>query len=95
MARASSDDRQSILPSRNHGPDKFFDLGDFLLEDGGVIPNLKIAYTSFDHKAHAKLCDRSGKLAKDVMTDLHEIDVNQLLADAKNGDADAQFVLAE
>jgi homoserine O-acetyltransferase/O-succinyltransferase len=31
----------------SHGPYKFFDLGDFSFEDGGMIPNCKIAYPSF------------------------------------------------
>lgn len=31
----------------NHGPYQFFDLGDFLLEEGGVINNCQIAYSTF------------------------------------------------
>lgn len=31
----------------NHGPYQFFDLGDFHLEDGGVIYNCRIAYSTF------------------------------------------------
>ncbi|MEI3614242.1 alpha/beta fold hydrolase [Pseudogracilibacillus sp. SO30301A] len=31
----------------NHGPFEFYSLGDFKLEDGGVIPNCKLAFNTF------------------------------------------------
>ncbi|MFT4563571.1 MAG: homoserine O-acetyltransferase [Gammaproteobacteria bacterium] len=38
----------------NHGPYKYFDLGDFSLEDGGIISDCKIAYSSFGELNEAK-----------------------------------------
>jgi homoserine O-acetyltransferase/O-succinyltransferase len=44
----------SYHPQENHGPYNFFDLGDFSLEYGGVIPDCKIAYTCFGESNEAK-----------------------------------------
>ena len=46
-------EKNNYYSQENHGPYQLFNLGDFKLEDGGIISNCQLAYSTFG-KLNAK-----------------------------------------